>query len=478
MPVSFVSPAFFPFLFAYLAVSALLPQRSWLWFTAAASSLFYAFWDWRFLFLLYYIALVSWFCGLMIHASKNERSRRLYVTISIISSLLMLGVFKYFNFFVDSFGQLLAAAGLAMSPNILRIALPIGISFYTFHALSYTIDIYRRKLKQPTGLLSLVVYLAFFPQLVAGPIVRAWQFLPQIDRGPVFQERKIRLGIALIVWGYFLKVCVANSIAPVADRIFDAPLGYTSGDLLFGIIAYAFQIYGDFAGYSFIAIGVAKLQGFDFPANFLAPYFSRSFSEFWRRWHISLSSFLRDYLYIPLGGNRHGRLKEYRNLFITMFLGGLWHGASYNFAIWGSLHGAYLMGQRAAGDAGIVIAPQRLRWRALRITIQAVQMLAVFALVCLAWMFFRIHTLDSALSYLRQIASGEGLLAVHFKFQVIMATLLIAITIAVDATLIDRRRTVQLLNSRLPLACSLALLLCVIELTGNFGAAGFIYFQF
>lgn len=400
------------------------------------------------------------------------------MTLSIISSLLVLGAFKYFNFFEDGVRQLLKLTGLEMPAPILNVLLPVGISFYTFHALSYTIDLYRGKLAKPADLISLVVYIAFFPQLVAGPIVRAWRFLPQIDRGPIFSVKKIGLGLLLIAWGYFLKICVADSIGPVVDRIFDQPLGYNSGDLFFAIGSYAFQIYGDFAGYSFIAIGIAKLQGFDFPANFRAPYFSPSFSEFWRRWHISLSSFLRDYLYIPLGGSRHGKRKEYRNLFLTMFLGGLWHGASYNFAIWGSLHGLYLIGQRAVGDAGLTLESSALRRRVAKLTLKGAQMAAVFALVCLAWVFFRIHKLDNALAFIHQAFSGDGIWVVHFKFQVVKITTLILVVVTIDGLFMNSRRLVRLLRQPYLLASAIALFACAIELSGNFGAASFIYFQF
>ena len=241
---------------------------------------------------------ISWFVGKQIHSAQTDAERKRYVLLSVVSCLAVLALFKYFDFFIGSFTQMSAGFGLQLHPWFARIVLPIGISFYTFHALSYTIDLYRRKLRDPVDFLSLTVYLAFFPQLVAGPIVRAHRFLPQIDRGPVFSARKIKLGLLLIAWGFFLKVGVADFAAIVVDPIFNAPSNYEAGNLLFALIGYSFQIYGDFAGYSLIAIGLAKLQGFDFPANFLAPYFSRSFSEFWRRWHISLSSFLRDYLYI------------------------------------------------------------------------------------------------------------------------------------------------------------------------------------
>jgi len=479
--VSFTSFVFFPFLLAYLIISAVVPQRAWLWLTAIASAIFYAYWDWRFLFLLYYVSLVSWFCGRKIAQGRTDRDRKFFVVISITSCLTVLGIFKYFDFFTTSFLSVTAAFGLPLDVHVARIVLPVGISFYTFHALSYTIDIYRRKLARPADFLSVTVYLSFFPQLVAGPIVRAHRFLPQIARGPIFSPRKIKTGLLIIVWGYFLKIAVADSIALVIDPIFATPTMYSAGDRVFSIIAYSFQIYGDFAGYSFVAIGLAKLQGFDFPANFLAPYFSRSVGEFWRRWHISLSSFLRDYLYIPLGGNRHGRLQEYRNLFVTMFLGGLWHGASYNFIIWGSLHGVYLACQRLLSDTvrrlGFEVAlPTKIA--ALRWVEIGVKMATVYALVVFAWIFFRIQHFSDATQFIRDIAAWQGGATLHSKFLVFKAIGLIAIVVGVDAIFINRRRLVGLLHRPLALCGAMALIASGIELFGSFGGGAFIYFRF
>jgi alginate O-acetyltransferase complex protein AlgI len=481
--MSFTTLAFFPFFLIYYTLSFFLKQRSWLVLAAIASSFFYAFWDWRFLFLLYYVITVSYFLGWKIHRAETEAERKLYVTISVVSCLAVLAIFKYFNFFVTSFTQMADAFGLALHPQFARIVLPIGISFYTFHALSYTIDLYRRKLKKPADFLSLTVYLAFFPQLVAGPIVRAHTFLPQIDRGPIFSPRKIKLGLLLIAWGYFLKVCVADSIGLIADPIFAAPGNYQSGNLIFAIVSYSFQIYGDFAGYSFIAIGLAKLQGFDFPANFLAPYFSRSFSEFWRRWHISLSSFLRDYLYIPLGGNRHGRLQEYRNLFVTMFLGGLWHGASYNFVLWGSLHGIYLiaqrlwqqvMGRKPRRSAAVKGGRRgRLAWIG-----DGAKIALVYALTLLAWVFFRVRAFSDAIVFLKGIAALQALTVIFNTFVAAKVAALIAVTILVDAVFIRRRNVVRLLNTHFGYATAIALLIVAVEIFGNFGGGAFIYFQF
>jgi alginate O-acetyltransferase complex protein AlgI len=274
-------------------------------------------------------------------------------------------------------------------------------------------------------------------------------------------------------------VSVADSIGPLIDHSFSAPVGFSSGDLLFNVLAYSFQIYGDFAGYSFIAIGVAKLQGFDFPANFFAPYFSQSFSEFWRRWHISLSSFLRDYLYVPLGGNRHGKLKEYRNLFITMLLGGLWHGASYNFAIWGTLHGAYLTAQRVAHGLGLTTTGRgKQRTRTVKILVASFKIISVYSLVCLAWVFFRIHSLHDASRYLLLMFAAGGWFVLHAKFQVLKIMGLILFTISVDAAFFRRRRAVHFLQQPFAVAAAVGFVLCLIELTGSFGAGSFIYFQF
>jgi D-alanyl-lipoteichoic acid acyltransferase DltB (MBOAT superfamily) len=485
--MSFTSPAFFLFFLVYFVASFLVAGRYWLLLAAVASSYFYAFWDWRFLFLLYYVVTVSWFVGRKLHSARSELIRKRYVVLSVVSCLSVLAVFKYFDFFISSFTQMTAAFGLQLQPRVAQILLPIGISFYTFHALSYTIDLYRRKLPRPAGYLSLIVYLAYFPQLVAGPIVRAQRFLPQIHRGPVFSPRKIRTGLLIIAWGYFLKVCVADSIPGLIDPIFAAPAAFESGNLLFAIVLYSFQIYCDFAGYSLIAIGLAKLQGFDFPANFLAPYFSRSFSEFWRRWHISLSSFLRDYLYIPLGGNRHGRWREDRNIMITMFLGGLWHGASYNFIVWGLLHGLYLILQRLWRLAiGMAWLPVRaLAWLTgtalrgpARWAVAGMQVAGVYALVLLAWVFFRLHSFSDAIVYLEGIARLQHLGTISNQFAAVKSVVPVAVTVAVDLVFIRRRNVVRLLNSRLAYALAIALLAVVIEMFGSFGGGAFIYFQF
>jgi len=474
--MSFTSPPFFVFFGLYFLAGLLLPRRGWLWLAAVASSFFYGWWDWRFLFLLYYVVTVSWFVGRGLARSEDQAVRRRYVLLSVISCLAVLATFKYFGFFVDSFINVSAALGLKLAPRVTQILLPVGISFYTFHALSYTIDLYRRKLKAPADYLSLVVYLAFFPQLVAGPIVRASRFLPQIQRGPVFSPRKIKTGLLIIAWGYFLKVCVADSIALVVDPIFAAPADFESGNLLFAIICYSFQIYTDFAGYSMIAIGLAKLQGFDFPANFLAPYFSRSFREFWRRWHISLSSFLRDYLYIPLGGNRHGPWREDRNILTTMLLGGLWHGASYNFVVWGALHGLYLIIERHARALLPRLSSRSLR--TLKWPLAAGRIGLVYVMVLLTWVFFRLHNFSDALSLLAGIARHQHPGVISNKFEACKVAALIVATLAVDGIFINRRSCVRLLRTRYAYACSLALLGVLIELFGSFGGGAFIYFQF
>jgi alginate O-acetyltransferase complex protein AlgI len=475
--VSFTSLIFFPFLAGYLALCVVLRGRGWLWMTALFSAFFYGYWDWRFLFLLYLSSGMAWFCGVRIAQADSERGRKRYVTLSVVSSLAILGLFKYFNFFAASLGAMAGAFGLGLQPRFAEIILPIGISFYTFHALSYTIDIYRRKLDRPADLLSVIVYLSFFPQLVAGPIVRAHSFLPQIARGPVFSLRKIQTGLLIIAWGYFLKIVVADSIALVVDPVFLLPQAYSSGQLLASLVAYAFQIYCDFAGYSFVAIGIAKLIGFDFPANFIAPYFSRSFREFWRRWHISLSSFLRDYLYFSLGGNRQGRVRERLNLMVTMFLGGLWHGASYNFIVWGVLHGAYLVGEHAISrhSARPARSPAHPLWTA---GVNTARLLLVFALTCFAWIFFRISSFSGAMTYISGIAALQGLTVIQTKFLFLKAFALIGLVVCVDAVLVERRRMVRLRRRPWAVAACVAVLACLVQLLGSFGGGAFIYFQF
>lgn len=348
-----------------------------------ASYIFYGWWDWRFLSLIIASTFVDYFVGLKIYNSNNIIHRKWYLWVSIIFNLGTLGVFKYYNFFVTSWIELLSSIGYVPHETYtISIILPVGISFYTFQTMSYTIDIYRRQLHPTKDLISFAAFVSFFPQLVAGPIERASHLLPQILKKRKFELQEAVYGVHLIFWGLFKKVAVADNLSLIVDSYYSNVERY-SGNTTYSIIVillYSFQIYCDFSGYSDIAIGTSKLFGITLSDNFRRPYFSSSFSEFWRRWHISLSSWLRDYLYIPLGGNRMGKILTDRNLMITMLLGGLWHGASFNFIIWGGLHGIYLIVQRFISTHKFILSK-----------------VIIFILVTLTWIPFRAITLSDTL---------------------------------------------------------------------------------
>jgi len=339
--VIFTSPRFVAFLAVLLAVLAFLGPRPWkLRILAVASCFFYAAWDWRYLGLLLFVSVVDYWAAWKINLSAQVGPRKAWLLLSIISNLGVLGCFKYYNFFIENFNYLLEAVGLRL-PAV-DVLLPAGISFYTFKTMSYTIDVYRRQLEPCRSWLNYATFITFFPELIAGPIVRASVFLPQMDRDIGPTSHRLLVGVSLFIQGLLKKLLIADRLAVVADPIFNSPQTYSAVTLWCGVAAYTIQIYCDFSGYSDMAIGTAKMIGYDLPENFRMPYLSANITEFWRRWHITLSNWLRDYLYIPLGGNRNGTLGTYRNLMVTMLLGGLWHGASWNFVLWGGLHGVGL----------------------------------------------------------------------------------------------------------------------------------------
>ncbi|MEM7231589.1 MAG: MBOAT family protein [Planctomycetota bacterium] len=352
-----------------------------------ASYLFYGAWDPRFLGLVVLSTVVDYACGLGIGSTRRKGRRRWMLAVSLATNLGILGFFKYYDFFAQSLVRLTDAWFPGWSPPYLDLVLPVGISFYTFQTMSYTIDVYRRRVKPCTNLADFALYVSFFPQLVAGPIERAREFLPQI-RGPhrITTER-MHDGMWLVLFGLFKKVVIADNLAPIADAIFDDPGSASGIEVLLGVYAFAFQIYGDFSGYTDIARGIAKFLGFDLRINFRQPYFATNPSDFWQRWHISLSTWLRDYLYIPLGGSRGTLMRTARNLMITMILGGLWHGAAWNFVAWGLFHGAILVGYRAYAnrrDQRSTASTGRLRWLAA---------LAFFHVTCVGWILFRVENL-------------------------------------------------------------------------------------
>jgi D-alanyl-lipoteichoic acid acyltransferase DltB (MBOAT superfamily) len=428
----------------------------------AASYLFYSFWDWRFLGLLMLSTTVDYVTGRVLARTDDGSHRRWVLAVSIITNLGILGFFKYFNFFIDSAERLLGKVGLDISPPLLHIALPVGISFYTFHGMSYTIDLFRRRIQPATSIIDFAAFVSFFPQLVAGPIGRADFQLPQFERERTMPDSERVVGsLALILLGLFKKVAIADAVAPVATAAFSTPNIYGWPMLLVGAYAFALQIYGDFSGYTDMARGSARLLGFELPPNFEQPYLSRNIAEFWRTWHISLSSWLRDYLYVPLGGNRGSARATYRNLFLVMLIGGLWHGAAWTFVVWGALHGGLLaahkwwtdwrhtrphgptalpdpstaadelptmepVGKRrvlVAEPVPVVTRPQRLPDWVLRV--------ATFHVVVVFWVFFRAGNIGNALTYLGNIVQLQRASGIDWD-DVLVVAIAMAVTLVID----------------------------------------------
>ncbi len=367
-----------------------------------SSYAFYAGWRWDFLGLIAISTLVDYVVGLMLDREQSTGRRRGWLILSLVVNLGMLAIYKYYDFFVTSGIEFLGSLGIEASASTLGFVIPLGISFFTFQTLSYTIDVYRGNMKPVRSLLDFAVFVAFFPQLVAGPIVRASAFLPQLVSKRKFSEITWRASTALFLFGYIKKACIADNVASVADQVFANPDGFGVLGKWLGLSLYSVQIYCDFSGYTDMAIAMAAFFGYQLTVNFNFPYLARSITEFWRRWHISLSTWFRDYLYIPLGGNRAGAFKTYRNLLIVFFLCGLWHGASWNFVIWGLLHGLFLVMERAFKFRGN----------------SAVGTLYTLFVVMLAWVFFRSPDLPSALSFTGGLfgigEAGTKVIATHW----------------------------------------------------------------
>ncbi len=369
-----------------------------------ASYVFYGWWDWRFLTLIIFSTIVDYFVGLELLKKNIAYRRKLLLCVSIFVNLGLLGFFKYYNFFAKNFIEAFSFFGAEIKPNTLDIILPVGISFYTFQTLSYTIDIYRNKIKPTKSIIDFAAFVSFFPQLVAGPIERAKNLLPQFSKPRIFQYSKAIDGLKQILWGLFKKIVIADNCAMIANEIFNNSGDYSGSTLVLGALFFAFQIYGDFSGYSDIAIGTAKLFGINLMQNFAFPYFSRDIAEFWRRWHISLSTWFRDYVYIPLGGSRGSNLLKTRNVFIIFVVSGFWHGANWTFIVWGMLHALYffplLFNGMHRNNMDIVTHGVSLPTRK-----EFLSMATTFFLVVLAWVFFRADNLNHALSYLSTIFS-------------------------------------------------------------------------
>jgi len=434
----------------------------------AASYVFYAAWNPLYVGLILLSTLVDWCVAGRMLLTRSVLQRRLLLLASLVVNLGLLAYFKYTNFLLDVSGDLLAAFGVTYQPPAYDIVLPVGISFYTFQTLSYTIDIYRGKLDRHWSLRDFALFVSFFPQLVAGPIVRAAHFLPQTERPPVFSRDALGMGLALVACGLFMKVVLADAfVAPVADAVFaeSTRVGFFSAWI--GTLSFGAQIFFDFAGYSTIAIGTAACLGFNIPDNFQKPYGAQGFSDFWSRWHISLSTWFRDYLYIPLGGNRGTTWTTYRNLMLTMLVAGFWHGASWMFLIWGFVHGAMLMLERAAGLHAVVMPP----------VARAIYAFFVLVMVHVAWVFFRSSDMAGALEMLDAMtgAAGDSVYTGREPF----ALLVIVGMLAYHSVFRHARLQDTLLAMRpLPRGLLLGAMLLLVFLYSGGDERSFIYFQF
>ena len=431
----------------------------------AASCLFYGWWDWRFLLLMLASATVDFFLGQRIADSSSPALRRSLLTFSLVLNLGVLGFFKYYGFFAQSLVDAFASMGVhSVSLPLLRVILPPGISFYTFQEVAYIVDVYYGRVAAATSFVDYGLFISFFPHLIAGPIQRPSHLLPQVQRPRQVDQQRIYDGVMLILSGLFRKCVIADSCGALANAAFAGRMGSSTIAGLIGIYAFAWQIYGDFSGYSDIARGSAQVMGFHFMVNFRQPYLATSLQDFWRRWHISLSTWLRDYLYIPLGGSRHGEAATYRNLFTTMLLGGLWHGANWTFVLWGALHGTGLAIERALGLAETIT---RQWWRRI----------LVFHVVCFGWVFFRAASIGEAWKYLGQFAHWEWrpTYPAMLAYLALFTVPLFAIDLRLEHT--GEEYLGQTARFRWQVAAAAAAVIAVALLSQGESSA-FIYFQF
>ncbi|MFK7050324.1 MULTISPECIES: MBOAT family protein [Flavobacterium] len=376
-----------------------------------ASYYFYSCWDWRFLFLLVFSTFLDYFSAIMMEKSTTGKMRKRWLWLTIGINLGFLGIFKYYNFFVQSFTDLLKDFGFQMNPTLLQLILPVGISFYTFHGLSYVLDIYYKRIKAEHNFIDYSLFVSYFPLLVAGPIERATHLLPQVKTKRYFNAEKAKEGVYQIIWGLFKKIVIADNCATYADAVFDNYQSMNSLSLILGAVYFAFQIYGDFSGYSDIALGTSKLFGIDLLKNFNYPYFSRDIAEFWRRWHISLSSWFRDYLYIPLGGSKGSMWTKIRNTFIIFLVSGFWHGANWTFIFWGLLNAIYFLPLLLQNKNRSNMGEIEMGWNVNSIK-TILNILCTFVLTTIAWIFFRSNTITESIRYIQKMVTNF-----HFNTQ-------------------------------------------------------------
>ena len=447
-----------------------------------ASYTFYGWWDWRFLSLILFSTIIDYSIGRRLLNEENISKRKVLLWISILVNLGFLGFFKYYNFFLDNFVTAFSFFGTPINAQGLNIILPVGISFYTFQTLSYTIDVYKRKLEPTKDLIAFSAFVSFFPQLVAGPIERATNLLPQFYKKRTFEYDKAVDGLRQILWGLFKKIVIADNSAQIANEIFNNSADYSGSTLVLGALFFTFQIYGDFSGYSDIAIGTSRLFGFDLKQNFAFPYFSRDIAEFWRRWHISLSTWFRDYLYIPLGGSRGGVWMKIRNTFVIFIVSGFWHGANWTFIVWGALNAVYflpLLLLKKNRTNTNTVAQEKF----LPSIKEFFQIGITFSLTILAWVFFRAESIEHALSYLATIFSKSLLSFPRFPLMNLAFTTVIMIAIFIVIEWIGRSKqyaienTVNIKHSYLRYSLYVAIVIAIM-IMGNFNENQFIYFQF
>lgn len=440
-------------------------------FLLISSLVFYGWWDWRFLFLLGFSVLLDYYFGIKIAQAQNPSLKKKLLVSAITISLGILAFFKYYNFFAESLIDAFHSVGVqGLSTPILNIVLPIGISFYTFHSISYVVDVYRNVIPPSRNLLQYSLFVVYFPQLVAGPIARASHLLPQFGKDRVITSSNVKTGLWLMLWGFYKKIAVGDLLAVQANEVFSASGQQAGYDVLIATYCFAFQIYCDFSGYTDIARGLAKIMGFELTLNFRQPYLATNPSDFWQRWHISLSSFLRDYLYIPLGGNRKGRLRTNVNLMITMLLGGLWHGASWTYVAWGFYHGAWLVVHRMMTGLGLLP-------RGDNTLLKLVRVFVTFHVVCFSWLIFRASSFEQVIALATDLIENFGVSDRSFAFTY---KLLQALPVLIIGDfLLQRAEQKQLLERQTFLPqLAFASVLAFLLLTFGDKTSEFIYFQF
>ncbi len=471
----FNSFVFFIFLGIVVPVYCVLPKKWRMIHLLISSYLFYGYWDWRFCLLLAFSTLIDFFIGIYLYKADGPKLRKILVSISLFCNLGVLGFFKYFNFFADSMSVMCNRFNIHLDFLHVNVLLPVGVSFYTFQALSYTISVYRKDIKPVRSLIDFSVFIAFFPQLVAGPMERIGHLLPQLQKRALPTQGQVIHAATFICTGLFRKVMIGDTAGRIVDHLFAQPKYYSSPELLMGLLLFSVQIYMDFSGYSFIAKGTAKFFGVDLMDNFAQPYFSPNITEFWRRWHISLSTWMRDFIYISLGGNRKGNFRANVNLWVTMLLAGLWHGAQWKFVFWGALHAIYITVHRMMLTGKK--KPERYPLRSLKNrSTHWLKVMGTFMLVLIAWLLFRVENLDSLVLFVNKMAVWEGS---PYTLRIVMiCAVFIGITLFFDWVDKNRRRIFDAVPPYMRVGICVAMFCATFAYMFSSTPMPFVYFQF